>query len=74
MTEAKDGKRSFGYAKQQGFDAVIFDVNMPVMDGINFIRELRSLPNYKFNTFTDADYRVVSIKKSGKLLVQLVDC
>ena len=48
VTEAKDGSEALNIAKQQGFDAVISDVNMPVMDGITLIRELRSLPNYKF--------------------------
>ena len=48
VTEAKDGSEALSIAKQQGFDAVISDVNMPVMDGITLIRELRSLPNYKF--------------------------
>ncbi|WP_404342057.1 response regulator [Pseudoalteromonas mariniglutinosa] len=48
VTEAKDGSEALAIAKQQDFDAVISDVNMPVMDGITLIRELRSLPNYKF--------------------------
>ncbi|MGS0498220.1 response regulator [Pseudoalteromonas mariniglutinosa] len=48
VTEAKDGSEALNIAKQQGFDAVISDVNMPVMDGITLIRELRTLPNYKF--------------------------
>ncbi|MBH0056887.1 response regulator [Pseudoalteromonas sp. SWXJZ94C] len=48
VTEAKDGSEALAIAKQQGFDAVISDVNMPIMDGITLIRELRSLPSYKF--------------------------
>jgi two-component system chemotaxis response regulator CheY len=27
---------------------IICDVNMPVMDGITFVKELKSLPDYKF--------------------------
>ena len=30
------------------FDAIVTDLNMPVMDGISLIRELRKLPNFKF--------------------------
>ncbi|MCK8119269.1 response regulator [Pseudoalteromonas sp. 2CM37A] len=48
VTEAKDGSEALAIAKQQIFDAVISDVNMPIMDGITLIRELRGLPDYKF--------------------------
>ncbi len=48
VTEAKDGSEALAIAKEQEFDAVISDVNMPIMDGITLIRELRQLPAYKF--------------------------
>jgi two-component system chemotaxis response regulator CheY len=48
VVEAKNGSEALGIAKQQSFDAVISDVNMPVMDGITLIKELRTLPSYKF--------------------------
>jgi two-component system chemotaxis response regulator CheY len=48
VVEAKDGSEALSIAKQQSFDAVISDVNMPVMDGITLIKELRTLPSYKF--------------------------
>ena len=35
-------------AKGAAADLVITDVNMPNMDGISLIRELRALPSYKF--------------------------
>jgi len=48
VIEAKDGSEALEIAKGESFDAVISDVNMPVMDGITLIRELRALPAYKF--------------------------
>ena len=48
VVDAPDGKVALGKAQQQKFDLVITDVNMPNMDGITLIRELRKLPNYKF--------------------------
>ena len=48
VTEAPDGKAALDKAKQQKFDAVITDVNMPNMDGITLIRELRKLNDYRF--------------------------
>lgn len=48
VTEAKDGSEALEIAKGDSFDAVISDVNMPIMDGITLIRELRALPAYKF--------------------------
>jgi len=48
VTEAKDGSEALNIAKGGRFDLVLSDVNMPVMDGIALIRELRKLPSYKF--------------------------
>lgn len=48
VVEASDGQEALNKAKGQKFDLVISDVNMPVMDGITLIRELRALTEYKF--------------------------
>lgn len=48
VVEAADGQKALQAAKTRNFNVVISDVNMPVMDGITLIRELRTLPSYKF--------------------------
>lgn len=48
VVEAADGQEALNKARSQKFDLVITDVNMPVMDGITFIRQLRGEPSYKF--------------------------
>ena len=48
VTEAEDGVVALGLAKSGAYDLVITDVNMPNMDGITLISELRKLPNFKF--------------------------
>ncbi len=48
VDEAADGKQGLDKAKSGKFNLVISDVNMPVMDGITLIKELRTLPDYKF--------------------------
>ena len=48
VTEAADGQEALTKAKSQQFDLIITDVNMPIMDGITFIKNLRGEPNYKF--------------------------
>lgn len=48
VVEAVDGQDALNKAKTQKFDLVITDVNMPVMDGIAFIKALRGEANYKF--------------------------
>lgn len=47
VTEAVDGQDGLSKAKAGGFDAVITDVNMPKMDGIALVGELRALPAFK---------------------------
>ncbi len=48
VVEASDGVEALAIAKTRSFDLVVTDVNMPNMDGIELIRELRKLPSFKF--------------------------
>lgn len=43
-TEAEDGQIALDVCKAELPDAVLLDWNMPVMSGIEFLRELRKLP------------------------------
>jgi two-component system chemotaxis response regulator CheY len=48
VIQAVDGHDALEKAKQQSVNLVLTDVNMPRMDGITLIKELRKLPSYKF--------------------------
>ena len=48
VVEAVDGAQALNIAKGRSVNLVITDVNMPNMDGISLISELRKLPSYKF--------------------------
>ena len=48
VIEAADGVEALNIARTKGVNLVITDVNMPNMDGISLIKELRGLPSYKF--------------------------
>jgi two-component system chemotaxis response regulator CheY len=48
VTSANDGKSGLDTAKASNFDLVITDVNMPEMDGIELLSNLRKLPEYSF--------------------------
>lgn len=48
VVEAVDGVEALEIAKTRSFDLVVTDVNMPNMDGISLIKELRNLPDFKF--------------------------
>ena len=47
VVEAVDGQEALDFARTQGVDLVISDVNMPRMDGIRLVSELRALPSYR---------------------------
>ena len=47
VVEAADGQDALEFARDHAVDLVISDVNMPRMDGITLVGELRSLPAYR---------------------------
>lgn len=48
VIEAIDGKDALQKAQSAKADLILTDVNMPNLDGIGLVKQLRSLPNYKF--------------------------
>jgi two-component system chemotaxis response regulator CheY len=47
VAEAENGQLALDVARGSSFDLVLADVNMPVMDGIAMVRELRAMDAYK---------------------------
>ncbi|ARQ59858.1 MULTISPECIES: response regulator [Rhizobium] len=63
VTEAADGAEGLATAKGSRFDLIVTDLNMPVMDGLTMIEELRKLPGQAgvpiifLTTESDADLK-----------------
>ena len=67
VIEAVDGLDGLEKAKSMTFDLVITDVNMPNMDGITLVSELRALPQYvKTPILVLTTERGDSMKSKGK--------
>ncbi|HEX4353961.1 MAG TPA: response regulator [Polyangiales bacterium] len=48
VVEASNGVEALNAVKAQTFNLIISDLNMPVMDGLTFIKNVRVLAAYKF--------------------------
>lgn len=48
VISAADGKEALALLDGSKINLVICDVNMPVMDGITFVKEVKKLPQYRF--------------------------
>ncbi len=48
VIEAVDGQDALSKLNGVKVHLIICDVNMPIMDGITFVKEAKKLPNYKF--------------------------
>jgi two-component system chemotaxis response regulator CheY len=48
VIEGCDGKDALGKLKGQKLHLIITDLNMPNMDGISFVREIKQNASYKF--------------------------
>ncbi len=64
VVEACDGQEALNKAKQNQVDLVLSDVNMPVMDGIALIKQLRTLPTYKYTPILMLTTESATDKKS----------
>jgi two-component system chemotaxis response regulator CheY len=47
VLQARDGREALTLAGKNSVDLAIVDINMPEMDGIQLVRELRALESYK---------------------------
>ncbi|WP_439816766.1 response regulator [Zavarzinia sp. CC-PAN008] len=47
VVEAGDGAEGLKVAQSKPVNMIVTDLNMPVMDGLTFIREVRKLPAYR---------------------------
>ncbi len=45
---AENGLEALEMAMKKKYDLVLSDINMPVMDGFEFVRKLRKLDEYKY--------------------------
>ncbi len=45
---AENGLEALEMAMKRKYDLVLSDINMPVMDGFEFVRKLRKLDEYKY--------------------------
>jgi len=48
VAEAEDGMVALKLAQKEKFKLVLADVNMPNMDGLTLVKNLRTLADYKF--------------------------
>ncbi len=67
---AADGAKGLAGAQQRKADLVITDLNMPVMDGLTLITQLRTLPAYRFTpilmlTTESQDEKKIAGRRAG---------
>ncbi len=48
LIEASDGKDALSKLTGQKIHLIVSDINMPNMDGITFVKEVKQMANYKF--------------------------
>jgi two-component system chemotaxis response regulator CheY len=47
VREASNGAEGLGALQDSGVDLILCDINMPVMDGLEFLRQLQTLEHAK---------------------------
>lgn len=67
---ANDGVEGLKAARQQKFDLVLCDINMPNMNGISMVNKLRAIDNYQHTpivmlTTENSDFKKSKAKEMG---------
>jgi two-component system, chemotaxis family, chemotaxis protein CheY len=69
VNEAEDGEQGLASASAQQVDLLIVDVNMPRMNGIQMVSEIRKLPSYAktpiFMLTTESTKSVMALGKTA---------
>jgi two-component system chemotaxis response regulator CheY len=69
VIEACDGRNALDKLKGKKIHLIVSDVNMPIMDGITFVKEVKKLPEYKFTPIcmltTEAGQKLMQEGKSA---------
>jgi len=68
--DAENGKKAYQLLETNKVSLVFLDWNMPEMDGMEFLRKVRSMPNYKelpiiMVTSESAKYNVIEALQNG---------
>ena len=43
LLEASNGSEALAFVREHSFDLILSDINMPLMDGLEFVRQLRCI-------------------------------
>lgn len=70
VVTAKDGVEGLSAARDQVFDMIISDINMPNMTGISMVSKIRRLPGYEYIpiimlTTESSDFKKDKARKMG---------
>ena len=68
--EAENGQKAYQLLETNKIDLVLLDWNMPEMDGMEFLKKVRAMPDYKdlpiiMVTSESAKYNVVEALQAG---------
>jgi two-component system chemotaxis response regulator CheY len=70
VTSACNGAEAYVQVESTKFNMIITDLSMPVMDGIEFIKSAKKLPNCKFVpivvlSYANDEAKIVAARKAG---------